>query len=138
MHKLMHKLKNRLVALAAAAMLSLSPAWAVTPKHSGQAVEVKGHHLELVVALEGKQTHMDFYVLGPSGKPLPDANVRFQVITPDGRKLMLPLSYEPEHGHYGALLPSDSQGSYPKGQYKVVALTTVGGQKLNARYTFKL
>jgi hypothetical protein len=134
----MDRVKKGLVVLATAAVVSLNPAWAATPKHSGQAVEVKGHHLELVVALEGKETHLDFYVLGPTGRAVPDAIVRFQVLTPEGRRLMLPLSYEPEHGHYGVLLPADGRGGYAKGQYKVVALTAVGGQKLNARYTFKI
>lgn len=128
-----------LMGWVAVGLLTLVPvAWAATPKHAGQVVEAKGHHLELVVALEGKETHMDFYVLDPSGKAVPNAAVKFQVLTPEGRRLMLPLTYEPEHGHYGVLLPPDGKGSYAKGQYKVVALTDIDGRKLNARYTFKL
>lgn len=101
------------------------------PEHGGQLVDVQGHHFELVVEPEAKTTHLDLFISDPEDKPVTTATVKLQVTAPGGQKTTLPLKYE--GGHYTAVL-----GAPVKGEYRVVALATVGDKKLNSRFSFKL
>lgn len=100
------------------------------PEHGGQAVEVQEYQLELVVEPEAKVTHLDFYIVDPKEKTVTNASAKLQIATPNGQKIVLPLRYE--DGHYTAMLTSTA-----KGEYKIVALTTIGDKKLNSRFSFK-
>jgi hypothetical protein len=100
------------------------------PEHGGQAVEVQEYQFELVVEAEAKATHLDFYIVDPKEKTVPNAVAKLQISTPNGQKIVLPLQYE--DGHYTAMLTTTA-----KGEYKVVALTTLGNKKLNSRFSFK-
>jgi ribosomal protein L25 (general stress protein Ctc) len=100
------------------------------PEHGGQSVEVDGHSFELVTEPETKVTHLDLYINDPKEKPVSTATVKLQISTPNGQKVSLPLKYE--GGHYTALL-----NAVVKGEYKVVALTSIGAKKLNSRFSFK-
>ncbi len=101
------------------------------PKHGGQVVEVQGHQFELVVEPEAKTTHLDLFISDPKNKPVTTAVAKLQILGPDGQKTTLPLKYG--DGHYTAVLNAPI-----KGEYRVVALTSVGGKKLNSRFNFKL
>ena len=101
------------------------------PEHGGQSVEVDEHSFELVVEPETKATHLDLYITGPKEKVVTQAMVKLQISTPDGQKIALPLKYG--DGHYTGVLTKVA-----KGEYKVVALSTISGKKLNSRFTFKL
>jgi hypothetical protein len=98
-------------------------------EHGGQAVEVDGHSFELVAEPETKVTHLDLYINDSKEKSVSNANVKLQISTPNGQKVSLPLKYE--GGHYTAPL-----NSVAKGEYKVVALTSIGAKKLNSRFSF--
>ncbi len=99
------------------------------PEHGGQSVEVDNHSFELVVEPEAKVTHLDFYITDPKEKAVATAMVKLQISAPDGQKMALPLKYG--DGHYTGMLAKAA-----KGEYKVVALATIAGKKLNARFTF--
>ena len=101
------------------------------PAHGGQSIEVDGHHFELVVEPEAKATHLDLYITDPKAKVVAMAMVKLQISAPDGQKMALPLKYG--DGHYTGVLTKVA-----KGEYKVVALSTIAGKKLNSRFTFKL
>jgi uncharacterized protein (UPF0333 family) len=99
------------------------------PEHGGQAVEVQNYQFELVVEPEAKATHLDFYIVDPKDKTVTNASAKLQIATPNGQKIVLPLKYE--DGHYTTMLTNIA-----KGEYKVVALTTIGDKKLNSRFSF--
>jgi hypothetical protein len=101
------------------------------PEHGGQSVEVDEHSFELVVEPEALATHLDFYITDPKDKAVATAMVKLQISAPDGQKTALPLKYG--DGHYTGMLTKVA-----KGEYKVVALSTIAGKKLNSRFTFKL
>ncbi|MGA7952861.1 MAG: hypothetical protein WCA07_05000 [Gloeobacterales cyanobacterium] len=101
------------------------------PEHGGQSVEVDDHSFELVVEPEAKATHLDLYITDPKEKVVATAMVKLQISAPDGQKMVLPLKYG--EGHYTGMLTKVT-----KGEYKVVALSTIAGKKLNSRFTFKL
>jgi ribosomal protein L25 (general stress protein Ctc) len=101
------------------------------PEHGGQSVEVDNHSFELVVEPEAKATHLDLYINDPKEKTVATAMVKLQISGPDGQKMVLPLKYG--NGHYTGVLTKVA-----KGEYKVVALSTIAGKKLNSRFSFKL
>ncbi len=102
-------------------------------EHGGQAVEVQGYNLELVAEPEAKYTHIHLYLMDAKDKIVSTAQVKLQVMAPDGKKLALPLVYDVKENSYTANLAMTA-----KGIYKAVVLTSVAGKKLNARYTFKI
>jgi len=123
---------QKLLTLVTATVLAVAPVFAHgEPEHGGQIVEVQEHQFELVVEPEANGTHLDFYISDPGDRPVSTATVKLQITAPDGRRIALPLRYA--QGHYTAMLPSGA-----KGEYRVVALTDIGGRKLNSRFTFKL
>jgi len=99
------------------------------PEHGGQAVEIQDYQFELVVEPEANATHLDFYIADPKEKTVANASAKLQITTPNGQKVVLPLKYA--DGHYTAVLTNPA-----KGEYKVVALTTIGSKKLNSRFSF--
>ena len=123
---------RRSIAIVAAVVMMSAPALAHGhPAHGGQIVEVNEYQFEFV--LENAQTapHVDMYVIDPKDKPVTNAKIQLRVTAPDGRKLVVPLKYE--ENHYTAQL-----GSKAKGDYSVVVLSTVGKQRLNTRFSFKI
>ncbi|WP_218082810.1 hypothetical protein [Anthocerotibacter panamensis] len=125
-----HKLFNLLVS---AAILGAPVLAHGAPEHGGQAVEVQEHQLELVAEPEAKSTHLHLYILDPQDKQVTNAGVKLQILAPDGMKTALTLKYDPQEASYTGNLPMTA-----KGAYKIVALTTIGKKRLNARYTFKI
>jgi len=115
--------------------LLLPPAavYAHSAEHGGQAVEVQGNNLELVVEPETKGIHLHLYITDATEKIVTNAQVKLQVTAPDSTKTLVVLTYDVKEQSYVTDLPMTA-----KGQYKVVALATVAGKKLNARYTFSL
>ncbi len=99
----------------------------------GQVIESGPYHLEFVPEKEAGAAHLDFYLLkGDNHQPVPNAKVVAQVQLPDGSQKSLDMKYDPSDKHYTAKLPGA-----PAGDYKVAILSTVDGQKVNARYSFK-
>ncbi|UFP93186.1 hypothetical protein [Gloeobacter morelensis] len=123
--------KRILSALALLVILTAASPVLGGAKHGGQAVEIQGYHFELVVEPESGGAHLDLFINDPKSKAVSDAAVQLQVSAPGGQKLSLPMKYG--EGHYEAVLPAAA-----KGVYRVVALATVGGKKLNSRFSFKL
>lgn len=99
----------------------------------GQVVEVGKYHLELVALPETGGTHLDFYLLtGDNHQSIPDAKVTAQIELPNGEQKTLDLSYDSQGEHYAVLLPGETPG-----EYKVVMLTDIQGEKVNGRFNFK-
>ncbi|MFB2937430.1 hypothetical protein ACE1B6_19455 [Aerosakkonemataceae cyanobacterium BLCC-F154] len=99
----------------------------------GQVVETGKYHIEFVPIKEENGTHLDLYLLtGDSHEPVSDAKVKAQVQLPSGEQKTLNFSYKAKDKHYGVLLPEKAVG-----EYKVVILSEVGGEKVNSRFSFK-
>ena len=99
----------------------------------GQVIESGQYHLELVPEKEATETHIDFFLQkGDNHEPIPNAKVMAQVQLPDGSQKALPMKYDADDKHYTAILPSVAAG-----EYKVVILSVISGEKVNARYSFK-
>lgn len=105
------------------------------PKTSqgGQVIESGPYHLELVPVPENDGTHIDFFLQkGDSHEAIPDAKVTAQVQSPAGEQKTLDLAYDAAGKHYAAFLPEKAAG-----EYKVVILTDIKGEKVNGRFSFK-
>lgn len=99
----------------------------------GMVVEAGAYHLEFMPAKEGGETHLDLFLQkGDSHEAISNAKVTAQVQLPDGTQKTLNMKYDTEGKHYTAKLPSDAAGDY-----KVAFLSDIGGEKVNARYSFK-
>ena len=99
----------------------------------GQVVEVGAYHLELVAINEDGGVHIDLFLQnGSDHSPIPDAKVSAQVQLPNGTKKSLDMPYKADGKHYGALLSETIAG-----EYKVVILSEIKGEKINGRFTFK-
>lgn len=99
----------------------------------GQVIESGPYYLELVTTNEANGTHLDFFLQkGNNHEPIPNAKVTAQVQLPNGRQQALNLQYDAAGKHYYAELPGTTTG-----EYKVVILSDIQGEKVNARYTFK-
>lgn len=102
------------------------------PKQGGQVVETDKYHLELVAVPEGSGTHLDLFLqTGDTHEPVEGATVKAQVQLPDGSQEEISLDYDEEGKHYAALLPAIASG-----EYKVVILTDINGEKVNGRFSF--
>lgn len=98
----------------------------------GQVIEAGKYHLELVTEKEGNGTHMDFYLQeGGNHESIPNAKVTAEVQSPIGSQKTLNLIYDSAGKHYAALLPDQTSG-----EYKVVVLSEINGEKVNGRFTF--
>ncbi|APB34383.1 hypothetical protein GlitD10_2057 [Gloeomargarita lithophora Alchichica-D10] len=98
----------------------------------GQVIESGFYHLELIIGKEANGTHIDFFLQkGDNHEPIPDAKVTAQVQLPDGSQKTLNMKYNAEDKHYTGLLPGSATG-----EYKVVILSDIGGEKVNGRFTF--
>ena len=116
-----------------------SPSMAKSATHNsaanqgGQVIESGIYHLEFVPLIEADGIHLDFYLQkGDNHEAIPDAKVTAQVQLPDGTQKTLELEYGADGKHYGANLPSKFVG-----EYKVVILTDIKGEKVNGRFSFK-
>lgn len=104
-----------------------------TPQHGGQVVETGAYHLELVAFPEASGTHLDLFLqTGDTHEAVVGATVTGQIQLPDGSAQTLKFEYDTAGEHYAALLP----GMMP-GEYKVVILTDIQGEKVNARFSFR-
>ncbi|MDS3860346.1 hypothetical protein RIF25_05945 [Thermosynechococcaceae cyanobacterium BACA0444] len=98
----------------------------------GQVVETDKYHLELLVAREPAGLHIDFFVQqGLDHDPVSDAKVIGQLQLPDGSQKTLDFEYSDADKHYTAYL-TDA----PEGEYRIVVLTDIRGEKVNGRFTF--
>ncbi len=99
----------------------------------GQVVEVGAYHLELVAINEDGGVHIDLFLQnGSDHSPIPDAKVSAQVQLPNGTKKSLDMPYKEDGKHYAALLSETVAG-----EYKVVILSEIKGEKINGRFAFK-
>ncbi|WP_271253842.1 hypothetical protein [Pseudanabaena sp. Chao 1811] len=103
------------------------------PNQGGQVVESGAYHLELVTINEEGGVHIDLFLQnGSDHSPIPDAKVSAQVQLPNGTKKALEMPYKEDGKHYGALLSETIAG-----EYKVVILSEIKGEKINGRFSFK-
>jgi hypothetical protein len=99
----------------------------------GQVIESGPYHLEFLPIKEDGGTHLDFYLQkGDTHTAIPDAKVMAQVQLPDGTQQSLDLKYDPDGKHYAVKFPSAATG-----EYKVVILSDINGEKINGRFSFK-
>lgn len=99
----------------------------------GQVIETGKYHLELIALPEKNGTHLDFYLQeGANHKAISNAKVTAEVQSPTGSQKTLNLAYDAAGKHYAALLPEQTPG-----EYKVVVLSEINGEKVNGRFTFK-
>jgi hypothetical protein len=99
----------------------------------GQVVEVGAYHLELVAINEDGGVHIDLFLQnGSDHSPIPDAKVSAQVQLPNGTKKSLDMPYKSDGKHYAAFLSETVAG-----EYKVVILSEIKGEKINGRFAFK-
>lgn len=114
---------------------AIAPVPGSHPKTSqgGQIIESGPYHLEFVPIKEPQGTHLDFYLQkGDDHTPIPDATVSAQIQRPDGTQKSLALKYDPDGQHYAAMFTDITPGDY-----KVVILTDINGEKVNGRFGFK-
>ncbi|HEY9761402.1 MAG TPA: hypothetical protein V6D07_02695 [Trichocoleus sp.] len=99
----------------------------------GQVIESGPYHLELVTVKESGGTHLDFYLQkGDTHEAVTGAAVTAKVQLPDGTEKTVNLEYDAEGKHYFALLPETAPG-----EYQIVVLTDIAGEKVNGRFNFK-
>ncbi|WP_425217829.1 hypothetical protein [Tumidithrix helvetica] len=102
------------------------------PKQGGQVIESGTYHLELVAEGEG-DIHLDFFLLkGDNHEAVPEAKVTALVQFPDGSQKSFDLTYDAMGKHYTVKLSSKLAG-----EYKVVILSDIKGDKVNGRFSFK-
>ncbi|AFY61866.1 hypothetical protein [Synechococcus sp. PCC 6312] len=98
----------------------------------GQVVETGKYHLELLVGREPAGLHIDFFVQqGLDHAPVAGAKVVGQLQLPDGSQKTLDFQYSDTDKHYTAYL-TDA----PAGEYRLVVLSDIQGEKVNGRFTF--
>lgn len=98
----------------------------------GQVIEAGDYHLELVPSSSADGTHIDLFLQkGDSHEAIPDAKVTAQVQIPDGSQQSLDMKYDAEGKHYMATVLSSAAG-----EYKVVVLSDINGEKVNGRFNF--
>jgi len=103
------------------------------PKQGGQVIETGAYHLELVTAKEEGGTHIDFFLQkADTHESVADAKVTAQIQLPDGTQKSLDLAYDAAGKHYTVNLDGKTAG-----EYKVVVLTDIKGEKVNGRFSFK-
>ena len=99
----------------------------------GIVVESGAYHLELIPEKEGSDTHLDLFLQKTdSHEAVPNAKITAQVQLPDGSQKSVDMTYDAAAKHYTTKLA----GAAP-GEYKVTVQSTIGEEKVNARYTFK-
>lgn len=102
------------------------------PSKGGKVVEAGKYHLEFVPEKEANGTHLDFYLQkGDTHEAVSNAKVTAQVQLPNGGQKTLELKYDVQGKHYAVLLPEPASG-----EYKVVFLSEINGEKVNGRFTF--
>jgi len=102
------------------------------PSRGGQVVETGAYHLEFVAVPEASGTHLDLFLqTGDSHEAVVGATVKGQVQLPDGSQREVNFEYDAEGKHYMAMLPATASG-----EYKVVILTDINGEKVNGRFSF--
>lgn len=102
------------------------------PQAGGQVVESGPYHLEFVPETESNGTHMDFFLQkGDTHEAVSNAKVTAQVQLPDGTQKTQNLTYDATGKHYTALLPGTVAGDY-----QVVILSEINGEKVNGRFSF--
>lgn len=98
----------------------------------GQVIESGLYHLELVPISEANGTHIDFFLQkGDTHEAISDAKVTAQIQLPAGEQKTLDLDYDAAGKHYAGFLPEKATG-----EYKVVMLTDIKGEKINGRFAF--
>lgn len=111
-----------------------SPAPSAHGGQGGQVIESGPYHLELVTLKESGGVHLDFYLqTGDDHTPIANATVVAQIQGPSGAPTQLPLRYDASGKHYAALL-----APAPAGNYRLVILSDIKGEKVNARFNLKL
>jgi len=99
----------------------------------GQVIESGAYHLEFVAGKEEGSTHLDFFLFkGDNHEPVSDAKVTAQVQFPDGTQKSFDLAYDAPEKHYHVKLDGKIAG-----EYKVIILTDIKGEKVNGRFSFK-
>lgn len=117
---------------ASAIASSPAPANHGQPQQGGQVIESGPYHLELVALSEPEQLHIDFYLQrGDTHEAIPNATVTAQVQLPNGSQQSLPLTYDDQGEHYVVEIPKAAVG-----EYKVVMLSDIDGEKVNGRFSF--
>lgn len=101
--------------------------------HGGQVIESGEYHLEFIAEPNDDGTHIDFYLeKGEKHEHIGDAQVKAQIQLPNGEQKSIPLIYEADENHYHGILSETLSG-----EYKVVILSDIKGEKINGRFSFE-
>lgn len=99
----------------------------------GQIIESGAYHLEFVAAPSDNGINIDFFLeKGAKHETVSDAKITAQVQLPNGEQKTIPIKYEPSEKHYHGVLTEKIPG-----EYKVVILSDINGEKVNGRFSFK-
>lgn len=102
------------------------------PTQGGQVVETGAYHLELVAIPESGGIHLDLFLQsGDTHEAIEGATVTGQVQLPNGDQETVDFEYDADGQHYATLLPETTSG-----EYKVVILSDINGEKVNGRFSF--
>lgn len=103
-------------------------------QHGGQVVEMGDYHLELLAIPEGKNVHVDFWLLsGVKHAAITDANIAVNLQFPNGTPKTVEMTYDQAGQHYKAFVPG-----FVPGQYRAVVQIDIKGEKVNGRFNFSL
>lgn len=101
--------------------------------HGGQVIELGQYHLEFVAEPSEDGIELDFYLeKGEKHEHISDAQVKAQIQLPNGEQKSIPLIYEADEKHYHGILPEKVSG-----EYQVVVLSDIQGEKVNGRFSFQ-
>ena len=101
--------------------------------HGGQVVESGQYHLEFLAEPSEDGTNLDFYLeKGEKHEHISDAQVKAQIQLPNGEQKSIPLIYEADEKHYHGILKEKVSG-----EYQVVVLSEIEGEKVNGRFSFQ-
>jgi hypothetical protein len=98
----------------------------------GQVLEVGQYHLGFRNQQQANGVALEFDLQqGADHAPIADAKVTAQVRLPDGTQQTIDFQYAPRDKHYKATLATTATG-----EFRVVMLADIGGEKVNGRFTF--
>lgn len=99
-----------------------------------QIIETDDYHLALVTAPQADGIHLHLSIENNNHEVIDNAKVKAIFQFPNNNEEKnLDFAYDSEEKLYSAFLPETA-----KGEYKLVVITEIGGEKINGRFRFKI
>jgi len=94
-------------------------------------IKLKDHYFKLTPDIvEGKESHLDFYIRDLDGKHVAGATAQLTLIAPDSTKQTFSLTEDEGGEHY------HNKTVLQKGKYQAVAQIKIGNESYNPRFEF--